>query len=157
MHLLDDLKDHLGGQAVLDDIKRQTNEVVAEAFSSAASAGRIHLQTWPHAWELFGVDLIVSNAEAGASPSVLLLEINAVSFVDRIAHPEPCPLTRHVLFLKQPDFAQSGPELQGKIDQLFTRTLQITVLDQETEAWSVGESRDLMTLSLDLTLSAGGW
>ncbi|PWN90608.1 TTL-domain-containing protein [Acaromyces ingoldii] len=134
VHLLDDLKDRLGGQAVLDDIKRQTNEVVAEAFSSAASAGRIHLQTWPHAWELFGVDLIVSNAEAGASPSVLLLEINA-----------------------QPDFAQSGPELQGKIDQLFTRTLQITVLDQGTEAWSVGESRDRMTLSLDLTLSAGGW
>lgn len=77
VHLLDDLVGQLGGPAALDDIKTQTRAVVAEAFASAATSGRIHLQTWPHAWELFGVDLMVVDSKP---LSVLLLEINAVSF-----------------------------------------------------------------------------
>jgi hypothetical protein len=127
----------------LYSIKAKAAAVVARTFLAVVQAGRIHFQPWPNAWEIFGVDLMVTVDPSNASDSlrVWLLEVNA-----------------------QPDFAKSGPQLQQKIDTLFARSLQICTLGQDDEPgtnaaleWQPGESRNGMTLCLDLPTSAGGW
>lgn len=52
--------------------------VVGTAFEAAARAAAVHWQLWPNAFELFGVDLMVSGGPAPQDLRVWLLEINAV-------------------------------------------------------------------------------
>lgn len=167
VHLLSDLQGcSFGGTSSADDdhaaiiteehldaIRLGAAATIAEAFEASTKAGRIHFQPWPNAWEIFGFDLMVTLPTGqGARPSackpndlrVWLLEVNA-----------------------QPDFAKTGERLQGKIDRLFERALQITVLGQERDvqqtsdaarpSWQPGISHDQMTLCLDMSMSAGGW
>lgn len=123
-------------------IRKQASSVVAETFEACANAGRVHFQPWPYAWEVFGVDLLVEllpsidAKQAAPRTKTWLLEVNA-----------------------QPDFARTGDRLQGKIDLLFERVLYITAVEEvsDQDEWTVGSSRDGMTLCLDMPLSAGGW
>lgn len=153
VHLLSDLEGCQYGSAegqvitgqMLDRVRKSVAASVAEAFVASTKAGRVHFQPWPNAWEMYGVDLMLSmpqsssNESSRSEPSSFrtwLLEINA-----------------------QPDFAKSGPVLQEKITNFFVRTLQITSLEDEenTKSWPAGMSKEGMTLCLDLSMSAGGW
>lgn len=123
----------------LDEIHLQSASVVAETFQACASADRVNFQPWPYAWEIFGVDLMVElrDDQDFSRTKVWLLEVNA-----------------------QPDFARTGDELQGVIDRLFERTLEITVLGTESDKaeCTVASSRGGMTLCLDMPLNAAeGW
>lgn len=156
VHLLSDLEGSKIGPGTtstvltsdhLNAIRLGSAATIAEAFEACTKAGRIHFQPWPNAWEIFGVDLMVTVPNASQTQSispddlrVWLLEINA-----------------------QPDFAKSGPKLQEKIDALFERALEIAVLGQDCagenagKKWEAGSSRKSMTLCLDIPMSSGGW
>ncbi|MCO5565476.1 hypothetical protein L7F22_019149 [Adiantum nelumboides] len=152
VHLLSDLEGSKIGPGTsstiltadhLNAIRLGSAATIAEAFEACTKAGRIHFQPWPNAWEIFGVDLMVTVPNASHTQSissddlrVWLLEINA-----------------------QPDFAKSGPRLQEKIDRLFERALEIAVLGQDgaDKRWEAGSSRNSMTLCLDIPMSSGGW
>lgn len=120
----------------VDMVRARVAETVGLVFSAAAHAGSVHLQLWPNAWEVFGVDLLVDD-----SLNVKLLEVNA-----------------------QPDFAQTGARLVGTIEQLFERTLQVALLGQSApwpthelepqsgdtpSPWPLNESREGMRLCLN--------
>ncbi|BGP52879.1 hypothetical protein JCM8202_003961 [Rhodotorula sphaerocarpa] len=79
-------------------IEEKVCETVAEVFKAAVGAGS-SFQPLPNAFEIFGVDLLVSDTF-----DVSLLEINA------------CP-----------DFAQTGAELREVIDRLFAGTIEAVV------------------------------
>ena len=119
---------------MISRIQSQACSVIAETFQACANADRVHFQPWPYAWEIFGVDLMVEYQNEATK--VWLLEVNA-----------------------QPDFARTGEVLQGKIDRLFERTLEITALEGQSdqERWELGKNENGMTLCLELPLSAGGW
>ncbi|WFD33952.1 putative tubulin--tyrosine ligase pby1 [Malassezia cuniculi] len=95
--------------------------VVGTAFEAAARTAAVHWQLWPNAFELFGVDLLVSGGPAPADLGVWLLEINA-----------------------QPDYAQSGERLERVIEHVFERALQVSMLDQRID--TLGASVDGCTL-----------
>lgn len=104
---------------------------IGTAFEAVAREASVHWQMWPNAFEIFGVDLMVS-ADVSLSPDSLrvwLLEINAVRLV----------------FTQQPDFKQSGTELQGTVQHVFERALQLGVLREGSADWPKGESRDGVT------------
>ncbi|ORY87936.1 tubulin-tyrosine ligase/Tubulin polyglutamylase, partial [Protomyces lactucae-debilis] len=76
-------------------IWQQLKDITSETFR-AASAQRIHFQTLPNAFEIFGLDILV-DAEGAAT----LLEVNAF-----------------------PDFAQTGAGLSGLIDAVITDMME---------------------------------
>ncbi|BGP12675.1 hypothetical protein JCM10213_008812 [Rhodosporidiobolus nylandii] len=86
------------GQARIEKIEEAVRETVAEVFKAAVGAGS-SFQALPNAFEIFGVDFLVSDTF-----QVSLLEINA------------CP-----------DFGQTGAALQSIIDHLFSCTLSVAV------------------------------
>lgn len=70
-----------GGQlteAHLKSIRASAANVVGTTFEAAARTAAVHWQLWPNAFELFGVDLLVSGGPDPESMRVWLLEINAV-------------------------------------------------------------------------------
>ncbi|CEH18732.1 Predicted tubulin-tyrosine ligase [Ceraceosorus bombacis] len=124
-------------------IKSLTAQTIGRTFEAAARAGSIHWQTWPNAWEIFGVDLLVGWDPEACSPGeealrVWLLEVNA-----------------------QPDFAQSGARLSSTIESLFRQSIELAVLPffeqtkegHERSEPGVGTSQNGMTLCLDAELS----
>lgn len=117
-------------QAHLDAIHRGAVAAIGTVFEAVAREASVHWQMWPNAFEIFGVDLMVT-ADPSLSPESLhvwLLEINAV-----------CP---HLT--QQPDFKQSGEALRKTIEHVFQRALQLGVLRSESP-WTKGESRDGVT------------
>ncbi|PWZ00347.1 TTL-domain-containing protein [Testicularia cyperi] len=139
----------------IDGVRVRAAKVIGATFEAAAKAGAIHWQLWPNAFEIFGVDLLVSCSPSttttisSSTPTateqcdgleVKLLEINA-----------------------QPDFAQTGLRLSATIDGLFERTCEIAVLPfhgdvQATsllDGWQVGESRRGTTLCFQEDLGRG--
>ncbi|GAA6036636.1 hypothetical protein JCM8097_001264 [Rhodosporidiobolus ruineniae] len=86
------------GRERIEKIEEGVREAVAEVFKAAVGAGS-SFQALPNAFEIFGVDFLVSD-----DLQVSLLEINA------------CP-----------DFGQTGAALQSIIDHLFSCTLETAV------------------------------
>ncbi|KAL9936554.1 hypothetical protein V8E36_004622 [Tilletia maclaganii] len=131
-------------RAELDTIKGSVVDVLAQTFTACATAGSIHWQMWPNAFEVFGIDLLVESVPErerttdSSSFKVWLLEINA-----------------------QPDFAQTGSRLEPTIEHLFGRVFDLAVLPflspDESKASIqpaiVGQSADGITLCLQLQLS----
>lgn len=112
----------------LAHIRQLAATTIGTIFSSAArGAGATGWQCWDQAWEVFGVDLLVGRDEEAAEDSdawrMWLLEVNA-----------------------QPDFAQSGEELQSVVEKALKRAVEVGVLRREDEGWKVGQSRDGITL-----------
>src|SRR5690606_18443284 len=56
----------------LEDVFKDLGEVVGDLFESAARTQRIHFQTIPNAFEIFGLDFVVDE-----NWKVSLLEVNA--------------------------------------------------------------------------------
>ncbi|GAA6004314.1 hypothetical protein JCM10207_000664 [Rhodosporidiobolus poonsookiae] len=86
------------GEERIAKIEAGVREAVAEVFKAAVGAGS-SFQALPNAFEIFGVDFLVSD-----DFQVSLLEINA------------CP-----------DFGQTGADLQSIIDHLFSCTIDVAV------------------------------
>ena len=100
-------------EGLLDRIFDQICRVTGEVFEAAAVAAPIHFQALPHAFEVFGLDFLVSEGDAG--PTAWLLEVNAF-----------------------PDFRQTGTGLQEVVAQFWADTLRLVV----REIASAGENRD---------------
>lgn len=70
-------------RAHVDHVRQKAVDVIGSVFGAVARESSIHWQLWPNAFEIFGVDLLVSldttqNETDPASLQVWLLEINAV-------------------------------------------------------------------------------
>lgn len=119
-------------QAHLAAVHKGAVKAIGTAFEAVAREASVHWQMWTNAFEIFGVDLMVST-DSSLSPESLhvwLLEINAV----------------RELLTKQPDFKQSGTALEGTIHHVFERALQLGVLRHDSSNWTKGESRNGVTL-----------
>ncbi|GAA6058550.1 hypothetical protein JCM10212_006989 [Sporobolomyces blumeae] len=86
------------GEERIRTIEQRVRETVAEVFKAALGAGS-SFQVLPNAFEIFGVDFLVSS-----DFQVSLLEVNA------------CP-----------DFGQTGSDLQAIISSLFAETIKVAV------------------------------
>ena len=95
------------------------------------------MQTAPNAFEVFGIDILLSTPEEGSSDiPVQLLEVNA------------CP-----------DFRQTGDDRHHVIEELFEGVLDIAVKpffdasssssEEEKRPWKAGELRGKWLKSLD--------
>lgn len=123
-------------RAWLDSTFAHVGDVCAEAVRAGAECGSFGLQLMPNAFEIFGVDLVLSFPPGGSSaagelpaPRVSLLEFNA-----------------------SPDFVQSGDALRPRLLELFKGVVHISVApffglqtidtdegDKKPEDWELGE------------------
>jgi tubulin--tyrosine ligase len=78
-----------------DQVFQQICAITSETFEAAARGMSIHFQPLPNAFEVFGLDFMVS-VEDGSTLNTWLLEVNAF-----------------------PDFRQTGDELKGLLGGLF--------------------------------------
>ncbi|KAL7270134.1 putative tubulin--tyrosine ligase pby1 [Rhizina undulata] len=111
----------------LERIWTGIREAVAETFRGAAEGMRVHFQTLPNAFEVFGLDFILDEDR-----NVYLLEVNSY-----------------------PDFKQTGKELSGLIDGLFENVVEVAVKPFFEDAAKVHEGTEKMVKALDLEL--GKW
>lgn len=88
-----------GGSEALEGVWGKIKGIVGEVWEAAARGMRVHFQTLPNAFEIFGVDFLV-DAEMG----VFLLEVNSY-----------------------PDFKQTGVELGRVIDGLFEGAVEVGI------------------------------
>ncbi|GAA5826902.1 hypothetical protein JCM11251_002151 [Rhodosporidiobolus azoricus] len=115
----------LGLQRIAE-IEEGVRQSVGEVFKAAAGAGS-SFQALPNAFEIFGVDFLVSD-----ELQVSLLEINA------------CP-----------DFGQTGAALQSIIDHLFSCTLETAVKPFFAKSSEGGEEEDALVETFE-RLDIGG-
>ncbi|KAG8951617.1 hypothetical protein FRC04_005904 [Tulasnella sp. 424] len=120
-------------QINIDDVMNQVSVVLGETFT-AALASPVHFQPLPNAFELFGVDLLVSHGESGELV-VSILELNA-----------------------EPAIEMTGPRLGWILDDLFGSIAKACVhpyFSSSLEAggqdgWRVGETRYGLRKCLDV-------
>lgn len=124
-------------------IQDQMANILAETFQAVLETP-IHFQPLPNAFELYGVDFLVSyspSSESFSEPKfqVQLLEINA-----------------------EPAIELTGARLTWILKDLFEAIGTVCVLpfiqDIAEEDWTVGETRHLLRKCLDSEVrGAGGW
>ncbi|KAF8420603.1 tubulin-tyrosine ligase family-domain-containing protein [Tirmania nivea] len=107
-------------EGTLQDIWEKLCKITGELFSAAAVGQRVHFQTLPNAFEIFGIDFMVD-----VDLNVSLLEVNSY-----------------------PDFRQTGDELSSLIDGLFERVVDVAVQppltgDKECEAIDMEKVLDI--------------
>ncbi|KAG8931722.1 hypothetical protein FRC01_000924 [Tulasnella sp. 417] len=126
-------------QRDVDDIVNQVAIVLGETFT-AALASPVHFQPLPNAFELFGVDFLVSHGEDGKL-TVSILELNA-----------------------EPAIEMTGPRLGWILDELFysiAKTCVRPYFSSSSEAnaqegWVIGETRDGLRKCLDVQVRERG-
>lgn len=89
-----------------DEVFTQICSITAATFEAAARGMSIHFQPIPNAFELFGLDFMVSIENDGGQPELKtwLLEVNAF-----------------------PDFRQTGGELQGLVQGLMDGVVEVGI------------------------------
>ena len=103
------------------------------------------LQPVPNAFEMFGIDFLVthaSNPSEGRRFQVKLLEVNS-----------------------EPAIELTGPRLTWILDDLFKYIGKVCIApffsgsdDKDTDTWNVGETRDYLSKCLHIDVrGAGGW
>ncbi|KAA1468680.1 tubulin-tyrosine ligase [Dentipellis sp. KUC8613] len=129
----------------LVDIQNQIADVLGETFRAALGTA-IHFQALPNAFELYGIDFLVSHVPSAASTSpkfqVKILEVNA-----------------------EPAIELTGPRLTWILEDLFKSVGTVCVeqffqKDKETpnEAWAIGETKHHLRKCLEAEVrGAGGW
>ncbi|EIW71443.1 hypothetical protein TREMEDRAFT_42822 [Tremella mesenterica DSM 1558] len=119
-------------QSWLEDTFCQVGEVIGESVKAGAECGSFGLQLIPNAFEIFGVDLLMSFPHSDNGdlpiPRITLLEYNA-----------------------SPDFHQTGQRLQPLLGDMFKGVVKISVApffnlriddaDEDQGAWTVGEEK----------------
>ncbi|OCF40672.1 cytoplasmic protein [Kwoniella heveanensis CBS 569] len=101
-------------RAWLDGTFAKCGEVVAEAVKAGAECGSFGLQFMPNAFEIFGVDLILSFPESASSHSSPLPRL-------------PIPTVTLLEFNASPDFHQSGDRLRPDLLEMFKGVIRISV------------------------------
>ncbi|KAH3917537.1 hypothetical protein HBI56_109180 [Parastagonospora nodorum] len=86
-----------------EQVFTQLCSTTAQTFEAAARGMGIHFQPLPNAFEIFGLDFMVS-VEEGRELGVWLLEVNAF-----------------------PDFRQTGDELKGLVEGLFEGVVDVGI------------------------------
>ncbi|KAH7915394.1 tubulin-tyrosine ligase family-domain-containing protein [Hygrophoropsis aurantiaca] len=130
----------------IECIQRQMADILAETFKAAIEM-TVHFQPLPNAFELYGVDFLVSHEmEASSSNNdarfgVKLLEINA-----------------------EPAIELTGPRLTWILEDLFKAIGKVCIgpfsgqIDAEESTWEVGEVRHNLHKCLELEIrGSGGW
>jgi tubulin--tyrosine ligase len=109
-----------------DKIFSQLCAITGETFEAAARGMSIHFQPLPNAFEIFGLDFMVS-VETDGELKCWLLEVNAF-----------------------PDFRQTGDELSGMVEGLFEGVVDVAV----GKFFGVGKDEDekemVKVLDIDL-------
>ncbi|CAZ83136.1 unnamed protein product [Tuber melanosporum] len=88
-----------GGTLTLETVWGNLCKIVAETFEAAATGQRVHFQTLPNAFEIFGLDFMIDT-----DTNVYLLEVNSY-----------------------PDFKQTGDKFSGLIEGLFEGVVEVAV------------------------------
>ncbi|KAI5451833.1 putative tubulin--tyrosine ligase pby1, variant 2 [Naganishia albida] len=90
----------------LETVFKGTGDVIAETVKAAAECGSFGLQLMPNAFEIFGVDLLLSfdGSDSQSTPIISLLEFNA-----------------------SPDFTQSGNRLRKELGGAFQGVIKLVV------------------------------
>lgn len=110
-----------------EKIYQELCQVTGELFKAAVGGGSIFFQPLPNAFEIYGLDFLVT-----ADEHIRLLEVNAY-----------------------PDFKQTGDNLKSVIDNLFTSVAE-TVIKPFLEPNASTEPSPNLTLVLDENVS-GAW
>lgn len=112
-----------------DEIFKQLCEITGATFEAAARGMSIHFQPLPNAFEIFGLDFMVSVEDDGELRT-WLLEVNAF-----------------------PDFRQTGDELSGLVEGLFEGVVEEAVKEKfgVERGDKDGEDSDMVeVLAIDL-------
>ncbi|KZT06869.1 uncharacterized protein LAESUDRAFT_743194 [Laetiporus sulphureus 93-53] len=118
----------------IEDIKSQISEVLAETFKAALDMS-VHFQPLPNAFELYGVDFLVTNVPCPSLPKfqVNLLEVNS-----------------------EPAIELTGPRLTWILEDLFRAIGRVCVAPSFGASqvgdgkWEVGQTRELLRKCLDM-------
>lgn len=114
--------------ADLANLLEQMTKILAETFRAALHTV-VHFQAIPNAFELFGIDFLVSHSSQ-QSFQVKILEINA-----------------------QPAIELTGPRLEYILQDLFQSIAKVCVepffVPQSKEPWAVGDRRKHFIKCLD--------
>jgi hypothetical protein len=106
-----------------DRVFNEISLITGELFEAAARSMGIHFQALPNAFEIFGLDFLVD-----ADGTTWLLEVNAF-----------------------PDFAQTGPELQDLISDMFREVVRVGVAPFfGVESTTPKEAKMVNVLDIDL-------
>ncbi|WWC95696.1 hypothetical protein V866_002561 [Kwoniella sp. B9012] len=150
----------------LEAVFNKSGEVVSEAVKAGAECGSFGLQFMPNAFEIFGVDLILSFLPTTpSSPSQL-----------------PVPKVTLLEFNASPDFHQSGIRLKKDLLEMFKGVIRISIAPffglninndddeeeeeeidakrdqiQRNENWEVGEERWGWSLVGKGEVRGSGW
>ncbi|RDX55970.1 tubulin-tyrosine ligase [Lentinus brumalis] len=123
----------------IENLKHQVSEVLAETFKAAVEMS-VHFQPLPNAFELYGIDFVVTHGDSGQL-QVNLLEVNS-----------------------EPAIELTGPRLTWILEDLFKAIAKTCVepfFSKESAPvgnWKVGETNQNLRLSLDMQVrGAQGW
>ncbi|RPD82658.1 hypothetical protein L226DRAFT_549318 [Lentinus tigrinus ALCF2SS1-7] len=113
----------------IENLKHQVSEVLAETFKAAVEMS-VHFQPLPNAFELYGIDFVVTH-DAGKF-QVNLLEVNS-----------------------EPAIELTGPRLTWILEDLFKAIAKTCVepffsKEPAPVDWKVGGTRENLRLSLDM-------
>nr|XP_019043683.1 cytoplasmic protein [Kwoniella bestiolae CBS 10118]OCF22613.1 cytoplasmic protein [Kwoniella bestiolae CBS 10118] len=121
----------------LEAVFAKSGEVISEAIKAGAECGSFGLQFMPNAFEIFGVDLILSFPPASSTPDDV-----------------PVPKVTLLEFNASPDFHQSGLRLKRDLLEMFKGVIRISIApffgletnddDEKRDGrgcWEVGEER----------------
>ncbi|KAI0361738.1 tubulin-tyrosine ligase [Trametes cingulata] len=128
-------------------IKRQISDVLSETFKAAVEMS-VHFQPLPNAFELYGIDFVVTHDPSLDAPQkfqVKLLEVNS-----------------------EPAIELTGPRLTWILEDLFKAIAKTCVtpffaddgspIREAVQAWQVGEVRENLRKCLDLQVrGTQGW
>ncbi|KZT74720.1 TTL-domain-containing protein [Daedalea quercina L-15889] len=126
----------------VEDIKSQVAEVLGETFKAALDMS-VHFQALPNAFELFGVDFLVTHVDSPSARrkfQVYLLEVNS-----------------------EPAIELTGPRLTWILEDLFTAIGSVCVVpffggSSGDERWEVGETRESLKKCLEVEVRGSrGW
>lgn len=133
--------EHVFTKKDLQDIQNQMSEIVGETFKAALDMS-VHFQPLPNAFELYGIDFLVtqsSNPTSFKRYQVQILEVNS-----------------------EPAIELTGPRLTWVLEDLFKAMARNFVSPflrpNEEQAWAVGEVRNNLRKCLEVEIrGAGGW
>ncbi|EIW64763.1 tubulin-tyrosine ligase [Trametes versicolor FP-101664 SS1] len=131
----------------VSDIKTQISAVLSETFKAAVEMS-VHFQPVPNAFELYGIDFVITHDPSPNAPRKFqanLLEVNS-----------------------EPAIELTGPRLTWILEDLFKGIAKtcvspffaadISEAREEADNWKVGETRENLRKCLDLQLRGGqGW
>ncbi|CAK7226827.1 hypothetical protein SCUCBS95973_006330 [Sporothrix curviconia] len=118
------LENSAGSASIKDAIFDQICRVTGEVFEAAAVAAPIHFQPLSNAFEVYGLDFLVSAGAPASSSSSASTSASATSAAT-------APVTAWLLEVNAfPDFRQTGTGLQDVVAQFWADTLRLVVRRQ---------------------------